>query len=60
MSWVVSSLAAVVLWAFRGLLGKLALRTVGRVQLLHERLAPLQIAGVALAVAAVVLIGIGG
>jgi uncharacterized membrane protein len=137
MNWVVYSLATVVLWAFWGLLGKIALRTVGWVQaslffgvgtlviygailgvrsreatwapadllvplatgfvgalglasfylalergkasvvvpiiglypvltavlsvlLLHERLAPLQIAGVALAAAAVVLISIGG
>lgn len=137
MNWVAYSLATVVLWAFWGLLGKVALRTVGWVQaslffgvasvaiygvilavrtreatwspsdllvplatglvgalglatfyialergkasvvvpivglypvmtvvlsvvLLHERLAPLQIVGVALAVAAVVLIAAGG
>jgi uncharacterized membrane protein len=137
MTWVAYSLATVVLWAFWGLLGKVALRTVGWVQaslffgvatiaiygailavrsseaswslrdllvplatgfvgaaglasfylalergnasvvvpliglypvltavlsvlLLHERLAPLQVAGVALAATAVVLIGLGG
>ena len=51
MSWVAYGLATVVLWAFWGLLGKVALRTVGWVQasLFFGGVAALAIYGVLLA-----------